>query len=646
VRTAPSSPEVISIGPIAATLSSGSLRWIQWHGIEVLHSVEMSVRDATWGTVALEVRDLTVARGASAALISIAGAYRAGDMNLEVEAQIEISSAGSISFRMDAIARHMFLRNRIGLVVLFPVAVAGHSMDLTIGSEVQAARFPLRIEPDVVATDLSDLRWSPAAGISAEVSFLGERWEMEDQRNWTDASFKAYPTPLVLPYPVEVQQGTVINQEVRLHLAGAPSRPHSTRSSRRPATIEISNRRIAPLPAVGAALAQGRRIPSDDTIHRLQSLRLGHLRAAIDLRLHPMEDLEFVINVARRLRVPVELDIVISGGAPHADPADLAARLGQSGVAICGAFAFDAGSTTTFDSSDDAIAVVRRAFAGVRLDVPIGGGTRGNFTELNRARLKVAGLDQVTFSLNPQVHAFDEDSMVETLEVLPAIVRQARTIARRRPLSVIVSLKPRPLNNPGPREPSPAGRDLEILPAWCDARQPTLFAAAWTVGALAGLSGGGIGRVTFYDAVGMAGLLAPNEDIFPSAFPAAPGDDFPVAHVMAAITEFGRAEELEVRSSSGFAALHLRGHGHSRLLIANLCSERRELRIAGLPRSPRISLLEPVARTTSGGSRRASWSFLAHPDWRLKAGNLDMEVGPWGIVEADWPRAPSADNAG
>ena len=34
--------------------------------------------------------------------------------------------------------------------------------------------------------------------------FNGETFEMEDQRNWTDASFKTYCTPLSLPYPIKI----------------------------------------------------------------------------------------------------------------------------------------------------------------------------------------------------------------------------------------------------------------------------------------------------------------------------------------------------------------------------------------------------------------------------------------------------------
>ena len=39
---------------------------------------------------------------------------------------------------------------------------------------------------------------------------------MEDQRNWTDASFKTYCTPLARPFPVPVQAGDRVDQRVAL----------------------------------------------------------------------------------------------------------------------------------------------------------------------------------------------------------------------------------------------------------------------------------------------------------------------------------------------------------------------------------------------------------------------------------------------
>ena len=48
--------------------------------------------------------------------------------------------------------------------------------------------------------------------------FAGDVFEMEDQRNWTDASYKTYCTPLALPFPVEIPEGARISQSVTLTL--------------------------------------------------------------------------------------------------------------------------------------------------------------------------------------------------------------------------------------------------------------------------------------------------------------------------------------------------------------------------------------------------------------------------------------------
>ncbi len=40
----------------------------------------------------------------------------------------------------------------------------------------------------------------------------GEVFEMEDQRNWTDASFKTYCRPLALPIPYRLEPSTPVRQ--------------------------------------------------------------------------------------------------------------------------------------------------------------------------------------------------------------------------------------------------------------------------------------------------------------------------------------------------------------------------------------------------------------------------------------------------
>ena len=51
-----------------------------------------------------------------------------------------------------------------------------------------------------------------ADGLWARFEFEGDLFEMEDQRNWTDASFKTYSTPISLGWPHRAQAGQEIRQ--------------------------------------------------------------------------------------------------------------------------------------------------------------------------------------------------------------------------------------------------------------------------------------------------------------------------------------------------------------------------------------------------------------------------------------------------
>ena len=42
-------------------------------------------------------------------------------------------------------------------------------------------------------------------GVWATCTMEGDAWEMEDHRNWLDASFKTYVRPLALPYPYTIE---------------------------------------------------------------------------------------------------------------------------------------------------------------------------------------------------------------------------------------------------------------------------------------------------------------------------------------------------------------------------------------------------------------------------------------------------------
>ena len=82
----------------------------------------------------------------------------------------------------------------------------------------------------------------------------GDAFEMEDQRNWMDASYKTYVRPLALPWPYTIAQGEKLGAEG--HARRSPARLPAPRpaggdgrSRSRSATATVAR-----MPAVGLAV--------------------------------------------------------------------------------------------------------------------------------------------------------------------------------------------------------------------------------------------------------------------------------------------------------------------------------------------------------------------------------------------------------
>jgi hypothetical protein len=119
---------------------------------------------------------------------------------------------------------------------------------------------------------------------------------------------------------------------------------------------------------------------------------------------------------------------------------------------------------------------------------------------LNRGRPSADGADFVAYPINPQIHAFDDNSIMNTLSAQATTVRSAKALYPRASVHIApVSLLPR-VN--GSLPPSPRG--FGTAPA--DPRQPELFTAAWAAGSYKYLAEAGAASITYFEAVGPAGL--------------------------------------------------------------------------------------------------------------------------------------------
>ncbi len=113
----------------------------------------------------------------------------------------------------------------------------------------------------------------------------------------------------------------------------------------------------------------------------------------------------------------------------------------------------------------------------------VGAGTPSNFTEFNRNPPGPES-DFVFFSVAAIVHAADEQSVAETLDVYPAIIDSARALCPGKPIWLVpCTIGTR--HNPYGAAPA-ANPDLGRVPAaQFDPRQDASFAAAFAVAAVA-----------------------------------------------------------------------------------------------------------------------------------------------------------------
>ena len=202
---------VVAAGPLSFEIAAGNIRAIRLDGIEILRAIQYLVRDRDWGTIDPVLSELSVEEGDGVRIRYRASCRDPDGAALDYVATIAATGDG-LDFSVEALAAQDFTTNRLGFCVLHPAGRAGAPVRVEHGDgSVEAAAFPELIAPWQVFTDISALTHEQD-GFVVECRVEGDAFEMEDQRNWSDASFKTYVRPLARPWPYIVPAGAVDRQ--------------------------------------------------------------------------------------------------------------------------------------------------------------------------------------------------------------------------------------------------------------------------------------------------------------------------------------------------------------------------------------------------------------------------------------------------
>ncbi|WP_213815444.1 DUF4436 domain-containing protein [Glaciihabitans sp. dw_435] len=604
-------PRVIHSGHWSITLRGDSLSDVRHDGELVLRAIRVVVRDHDWRTIPATVE--SVDERPTSAGLEVRLSVRNHGLGVDFAWACLLTLAdGELRFDVEGRALSGFRRNRIGIVVLHPTEVAGSPLEMRHGSgaaDDTSTAFPVEIAPHQPAIDVAGLAWRTAAG-EHDLAFRGDVFEMEDQRNWTDASFKTYSTPLSEPFPVQLRPGDVVRQGIVLRTrALAPSgesvAPSAGLAAPSGSSAEppgdparwrvrlVNQGRVVPQIVVGASTA-----PRDDAAPRLGralpvlvelDTRAANWRAALD---RAVEDAR-----GEPLDVRIIASDVQRGPSGDSAPGDPIAGVLDAlrGVPLLRIGVFDP-ATHCSEPGQWKRLRVETAARGIR--VPLVGGTRAHFTELNRQHERlldtgrdtdgggIAGTDALTFSITPQMHDSGRDQVIASLAVQRLVAEQAVRIAAGRAVHIgPVTLRAR-FNAVATEPPPPAaeptvdaGYGPEFVWRATDPRQRSRGFAAWLIASVAALAVPGVESITVGEAWGPRGVESAADEALTW-----------IADIAGWVL-LGPVGEL----APGVAAIAARRNGMTVVLAANVGAEHRTITIGAADVPDRVITLPPAS---------------------------------------------------
>jgi hypothetical protein len=573
--TGPHAPaRILRAGSLTCLYLAGALRHISSGETEILRMIYPALRDPDWGTVPGTISDEQIDENRDAFSIRYKCWYREGGIDYLSSVQISGGKDNSLAFSMEGEALSSFRKNRLGLNILHPIReCAGRMCKVcTPGGKEYSARFPVDISPLQPMKDIRSMAWTLAGEIHASLEFSGEVFEMEDQRNWTDASYKTYCTPLDLPFPATVEKGEKLKQTVYLKVKAGITEIHHDGANR---VMLAGSKTLPGFPDVGLCRSSETLSMHPKDIELIWEAGFRHYR--VDLHLY-REGWTGILSggAGEAIALGLALEIGVFFGDGHAS--QLAALLKEMRKYKCPVARF---LVFTRDHIHDEqlsaalIPVLRTAYPGAG----IGTGTNGNFADLNRNRPQTGLPDFLAWPVNPQTHAVDPHTMVENLEGQRDTVVTARGFSEDKAICITpVTLKPR--FNPEAKAEEKGAVQGARLPSRFDPRQASLFCAGWTLGSFKYLAESGVRSITYFETSGRGGIIHGfNETLSPEVFMAECGDLYPVYFLFRELLKF-RFHRVRITESSHplrFSSLLLADRDERIMALANHTETRQQI---------------------------------------------------------------------
>ena len=516
-----------------------------WHGVSFLY------RDADWGTPEPVVEQIEQEPLAAGFRVMVS-AHVPVNPRIDLRILIEGDETGRVRYEATATARGDINTNRTGLCLMVPLSAIGRRVEvLHDDGRISHSTFPRQIAPWPPFMALRAIRYEFADGAMASARLEGDVFELEDQRNNADASFKIYSRSNFMPRPYRLRAGQSVRQSVELHLTTPPALV-LPKPAGKPSDLQANTR-----PRLGIEDGIGIGIEHADVADVADALALAPwLRQLAPRHLHLQMDAADSTTVnwdgiqkllkAAGTRLRLDLTRVTEDGAIPV-MAQLATALAAVGVKL--------ESVTPFPSTPPVVDAARQAFPGSA----IGGGTPYFFTQLNRLE-DLGRVDHLSFTTSALVHGADDESVMAGLQSLPWMMETLASTYPGVPVHVgpsAIGTRTSPL---GAQPVSDGTRRLAL--ARHDPRSRSLFGAAWLLGYVAACIKAGVDSLSMLTLLGPSGLLREQAGRLQPC---------PAFYALQALNEGARWQTSDSLKDQGVVCLTRRDiHAKTVFLLANL----------------------------------------------------------------------------
>ena len=475
----PADKHLLQAGEVECSFDSesGFLRYARINGAECIRAIYGAVRNRNWQTIAPEFSDLHFNIRKDQFQVSFHAKADDGDVGFEWDCQMEGSSGSVIRVVFDGCATRDFLKNRVGLCLLLPLPDL-LQRDLRIRhSDGSFQTVSLQgVSAHQPAFDVAGFEFSCIDGSSVDARFAGEIFEMEDQRNWGDASLKIYSTPQSQGWPREIQKGTRVRHEIEIFFRRALPAVVASQPSPAPEVNVGGHRNLLRL-RLGYTLSELDSVVSEISRECFQALNPHHLRLDVDLSRSGSMRIDLAALRIKRwlgnvleLRTEALIALRISSDADEVLAELVAALAGVETIATAAIVWLVYASDRPLPAKHQ-LEYFRELIRTHGFAWEIGGGSDQHFAELNRNlptdEMTSGGL--VAFPTNPQSHAVDRASLFENPPSVPMVVSWLRGNGAQRVLISSATFEP----NSGLWD-SEAAKPIDL-------RKRGLIGAAWAV---------------------------------------------------------------------------------------------------------------------------------------------------------------------